>query len=69
MTNQVSRLTQLVSENPLWTLCDIYLDFRSGSTIAGRTEFMRLLEDAANHKFEIKTAELIQFDFSGAAKF
>ena len=53
MTNQVSRLTQLVAENPMWTLCDIYLDFRSGSTIAGRTEFMRLLDDAANHKFDI----------------
>ena len=48
MTNQVSRLTQLVAENPRWTLCDIYLDFRSGSTITGRTEFMRLLDDAAN---------------------
>ena len=53
MTNQVSRLTQLVAENPTWTLCDIYLDFRSGSNIAERTEFMRLLEDAANHKFDI----------------
>ena len=53
MTNQVSKLTQLVAANPLWTLCDIYLDFRSGSTIAGRTEFMRLLEDASNHKFDI----------------
>ena len=37
----------------MWTLCDIYLDFRSGSTIAGRTEFMRLLDDAANRKFDI----------------
>lgn len=53
MTNQVSRLTQLVAKNPSWTLCDIYLDFRSGSTIAGRTEFMRLLDDAANRKFDI----------------
>lgn len=53
MTNQVSRLTQLVAENPMWTLCDIYLDFRSGSAIAGRTEFMRLLDDAANRKFDI----------------
>lgn len=53
MTNQVSRLTQLVAKNLRWTLCDIYLDFRSGSTIAGRTEYMRLLEDASNHKFDI----------------
>ena len=53
MTNQVSRLTQLIAENPMWTLCDIYLDFRSGSAIAGRTEFMRLLDDAANRKFDI----------------
>lgn len=53
MTNQVSKLTQLVAENPMWTLCDIYLDFRSGSTIAGRTEFMRLLDDAANRNFDI----------------
>ncbi len=53
MTNQVSKLTQLVAENPAWTLCDIYLDFRSGSTIAGRTEFMRLLDDAACGKFDI----------------
>lgn len=53
MSNQVSRLTQLVAENPVWTLRDIYLDFRSGSAIAGRTEFMRLLEDAAHQKFDI----------------
>ena len=53
MTNQVSKLTQLVAENPMWTLCDIYLDFRSGSTIAGRTEFMRLLDDAANRNRSI----------------
>ena len=31
----------------------IYLDFRSASTIAGRSEFMRLQEDASNHKFDI----------------
>lgn len=53
MTNQVSKLTQLVAENPAWTLCDIYLDFHSGATIAGRTEFMRLLDDAACGKFDI----------------
>lgn len=50
MTNQVSKLTQLVAENSLWTLCDIYLDFRSGSSVVGRAEFMRLLENASNHK-------------------
>lgn len=50
MTNQVSKLTQLVAENSMWTLCDIYLDFRSGSPVVGRTEFIRLLENASKHK-------------------
>ena len=53
MTNQVSKLTQLVAENSLWILCDIYLDFRSGSSVVGRAEFMRLLENASNHKSNI----------------
>ena len=58
MTNQVSKLTQLVAENSLWTLCDIYLDFRSGSTVVGRAEFMRLLENASNHKFNKNRSNL-----------
>ena len=53
MTNQVSKLTQMVARNPQWTLYDIYLDFRSGSTIIGRDEFQRMLEDGINEKYDI----------------
>lgn len=34
-----------------------------------RDGFNRMIADALAGKIEIKTAELIQFDFSGAAKF
>lgn len=58
MTNQVSKLTQLVAENPMWDTVQTFTwIFRSGSTIAGRTEFMRLLDDAANRKFVLFSAK------------
>ncbi len=43
MANQVSWLTQKVSENFRWRLVDIYLDFRSGTESDNREEFQRMI--------------------------
>lgn len=41
----------------------------TGTSAKKRDEFMRMIRHCRQHKIEIKTAELIQFDFSGAATF
>lgn len=41
----------------------------TGTNTKHREGFKRMVADALDGKIEIKTAELIQFDFSGAAKF
>ena len=41
----------------------------TGTSTKHREGFKRMVADALAGKIEIKTAELIQFDFSGAAKF
>lgn len=47
----------------------IHNDGISGTNTAKRDEFNRMIADCEAGKIEIKTAELIQFDFSGAATF
>ena len=41
----------------------------TGTNTKHREGFKRMVADALSGKIEIKAAELIQFDFSGAAKF
>ena len=41
----------------------------SGTSVTGRKGFQEMMADAENGKIEIKTAELIQFDFSSTATF
>ena len=49
---------------------DVYTDEGiSATNTKKRGGFNRMVQDALDGKIEIKTAELIQFDFSGAAKF
>ena len=53
MANQVSWLTQKVSENFRWRLVDIYLDFRSGTESDNREEFQRMIKDCERKKLDI----------------
>lgn len=53
MANQVSWLTQKVSENFRWRLVDIYLDFRSGTESDNREEFQRMIKDCKRKKLDI----------------
>ena len=59
-----------IQANPDWELVEVYADEGiSGTNTKKRKNFNRMIEDALAGKIEIKTAKLIQFDFSGAAKF
>ena len=65
---QIQHFTDLITSNPEYEMVDIYADEGiSGTLMEKRKNFMRMLDDAKAGKIEIKTAELIQFDFSGAA--
>lgn len=53
-----------------WEVAGIYADDGiSGVHTKKRDGFNQMIQDCKKHKIEIKTAKLIQFDFSGAAKF
>lgn len=57
-------------DDPDTELIGIYADKGiSGHSVQKRPKFLEMMQDAREHKFEIKTAKLIQFDFSGAATF
>ena len=67
---QVDYYTRYITGHDGWELVEVYTDEGiSGTTIRKREGFQRMIADALAGKIEIKTAELIQFDFSGAAKF
>ena len=61
---------QYIQYHPDWELFVVFADEGlSGTTTKRRKEFHRMIACAKNGEIEIKTAELIQFYFSGAAKF
>ena len=67
---QVDYYTQYIKANPEWQFVAVYTDEGiSATNTKHRDGFNRMVQDALDGKIEIKTAELIQFDFSGAAKF
>ena len=60
----------MVRRHDNWTLVEIYADEGiSGTSLNKRDAFNRMITDCKAGKIEIKTAKLIQFDFSGAATF
>ena len=69
LSSQVSYYSKLIQEHPGWAYCGVYTDEAVTGTKDHRNGFQALLSDCRDGKIEIKTAELIQFDFSGAAKF
>lgn len=52
-----------------WQYVGVYADEALTGTKDNRENFQRLLADCRDGKVEIKTAELIQFDFPGVALF
>ena len=69
LSAQVSYYNDLIQRHPGWVFCGVYADEALTGTKADRENFTRLLQDCKAGKVEIKTAELIQFEFSSAAKF
>ena len=67
---QVQHYTDYIHSRLDWESVEIYADDGISRTNARKwDEFNRMIADCEAGKIEIKTAELIQFDFSGAAKF
>lgn len=53
MATQVSFFVKMTSSRYEWNLVDTYLDFHTGSTQAGRLEFLRMLDDCRNKKIDL----------------
>ena len=67
---QIDYYTNYIKGRDDWEFVAVYTDEGiTGTNTKHREGFKRMVADALDGKIEIKTAELIQFDFSGAAKF
>ena len=64
LSAQVSYYSDLIQKHPGWHYCGVYADEALTGTKDTRENFQRLLNDCRAGKIEIKTAKLIQFDFS-----
>lgn len=67
---QCTYYTDKIMSNPEWNMAGIYADEGiTGTSTKKRENFNRMIRKCRQKKIEIKTAKLIQFDFSGAATF
>ncbi|MDI6881129.1 MAG: recombinase family protein [Desulfitobacteriaceae bacterium] len=58
---QVEHYTNHIKNNPAWDFAGIYADNAlSGKNAARRPEFMRMVEDAENKKFDLHSHEVHQ---------
>lgn len=69
LSAQVSYYSDLIQNHDDWLYVGVYADEAKTGTKDSRADFQRLIADCHAGKIEIKTAKLIQFDFSGAATF
>ena len=70
LQSQQEYFTECIQRHPDWVFAGMYTDDGiSGLSIRKRDGFNRMVADALDGKIEIKTAKLIQFDFSGVALF
>ena len=53
LSTQISSLTRFAASRWHWRLADIYIDVKSGSDSAGRTEFQRMMADCRDGKLDI----------------
>ena len=63
LSAQVSYYNDLIQKEDGWEFVGVYSDEAITGTKEDRAGFQQMLEDCHNGKIEIKTAELIQFDF------
>ena len=66
---QVDHYSTYIRHHHGWEYVGVYADEAKTGTRDSRENFQRMLADCRAGKIEIKTAELIQFDFSSAATF
>ena len=67
---QLDYYKNLIKSKWNWQFVKMYSDEGiSGTTTKDRPGFQEMMKDALEGKMEIKTAKLIQFDFSSAATF
>lgn len=66
---QVDHYSTYIRHHHGWEYVGVYADEAKTGTRDSRENFQRMLTDCRAGKIEIKTAKLIQFDFSGAATF
>ena len=67
---QCTYYTDKIMTNPEWTMAGIFADEGiTGTSTKKRDDFNRMIRRCKAKKIEIKTAKLIQFDFSSAATF
>ena len=65
LSAQVSYYSSLIQQNPAWEYAGVYADDGiTGTKTNDRMEFNRMIRRCKAKKIEIKTAKLIQFDFS-----
>ena len=69
LSAQVSYYSDRIQNHDDWFYVGVYADEAKTGTKESRADFQRLIADCRAGKIEIKTAELIQFDFSGVALF
>ena len=69
LASQVEYYSSLIRSTPGWEYAGVYADEAKTGTKDNRENFQRMLTDCRARKIEIKTAKLIQFDFSGVALF
>ena len=68
--HQVTHYTQYIQEHEGWLFAGMFTDEGiTGTSTKHRDGFNAMINAAMAGKIEIKTAKLIQFDFSGAATF
>lgn len=51
--NQIQTFTDLINKNSKWTFVDGYVDTIRGESAANRNNFMRMIEDSKNDKFDL----------------
>ena len=51
--NQIQTFTDLIKRNSKWTLIDGYVDTIRGESAANRNNFMKMIEDSKNDKFDL----------------
>ena len=69
LSAQISYYADLIQKHIGWRYMGVYADEAMTGTKDTRENFRRLLNDCKAGKIEIKTAKLLQFDFSSAATF